>query len=120
MKNETLEDLKTKQYYIFDMDGTFADTPTGAEYHLAEPDENMIKLINCLYDNGCIIFIETGRGATLEEDFKLMTQKQLQKWGVKYHKLCFIKKPRKYLRVDDAACTPEELINRFLDGDIVE
>jgi len=120
MENETLDDLKTKQYYIFDMDGTFADTPKGANYHLAKPDENMIKLINCLYDNGCIIFIETGRGATLEEDFEPMTQKQLKEWGVKFHKLYFVKKPRRYLRVDDASCTPEELINRFLDGGIIE
>jgi len=95
--------------YIVDIDGTIADTPEGDEYDKAEPDMNLIILINSFYDRGDKIIIETGRGGITGKDWKKLTEEQLKEWGVKYHELRFVQKPAKYLRIDDMCCSPEEL-----------
>jgi len=118
MNFESLNDMETKKYLIFDLDGTILNTPKGADYHLAKPDENMIKLINYLYDKGYRIVIETGRGVLHNENFVKLTRMQLKRWNIKYHILDFVRKPCNYQRVDDDSCSPEEFINQFLQGDI--
>ena len=95
--------------YIFDIDGTFTDISESlSDYTNAIPDENMIKMINYLYDQGNEIILRTGRGSTTNTDWSELTKKQLKEWGVKYHKLEFVNKPAKYLIIDDMAVSPRE------------
>ena len=90
--------------YIFDIDGTIADTPE-KDYYKAEPDEAMINLVNMLYDEGHKIIICTARGTGRHKDFRPITRTQLKRWGVKYHKLMF------GIIVSDKVVTPEEFLN---------
>lgn len=90
--------------YIFDIDGTIADTPE-KEYDKAEPDEAMIALVNMLYDQGNHIKIITARGTGSGIDWREITCKQLKKWGVKYHQLIFGR------IVSDKTILPEEFLN---------
>ena len=92
----------------FDIDGTLADTES-RKYDKAEPDENMIKLLNMLHDKGNTIFIVTARGASSGIDWKTTTEYQLKKWGVKYDKL-IMGYPRD-LFIDDATLRPDEFLN---------
>jgi len=98
--------------YIFDIDGTITDWKEEDHKNYYEdniiPNMDMIKTINILYDRGHPIWFVTGRGAISGIDWKEETENQLKHWGVKYHKLKFIKKPFNYLYVDDMACSPEE------------
>jgi CMP-N,N'-diacetyllegionaminic acid synthase len=98
--------------YIFDIDGTICDSK-GTDYENAVPDENMIKMINKLYDEEHTIVIMTGRGSVSGIDRKTLTLRQLKEWGVKYHQVKFIKKPREYLYVDDKCCSPDEFWNKI-------
>ena len=90
--------------YIFDIDGTIADTHD-KEYHKAEPDEAMIGLVNMLYDEGHKIIIITARGTGSNRDFRIITKNQLKIWGVKYHRLIFGR------IVSDKCISPEEFLN---------
>lgn len=102
--------------YIFDIDGTISDWKVEDHTQYTEdnliPDENMIKIINTLYDKGHEIWFLTGRGSITGIDWREETEKQLKNWGIKYHRLEFIKKPRDYLYIDDLACSPEEFLNK--------
>ena len=105
-----------KKVYIFDIDGTICDWKEEDHKNYYEdniiPDENMIKIINYLYDNDHPIWFVTGRGAITGIDWREETEKQLKNWGVKYDKLKFIKKPLNYLYIDDKGCSPEEFLNK--------
>lgn len=105
-----------KTCIILDIDGTIADCVGETsiyDFSNVIPDENMIRAINILYDKGHRIIILTGRGSFTGIDWKEITEKQLESWGLKYHELRFIKKPLKYLYVDDCACSPEEFWHRI-------
>jgi trehalose-6-phosphatase len=91
----------------FDIDGTIADT-SGNDYEKSEPDENIIKLVNMLHDQGHVIFIITARGASSGINWKDITEYQLRKWGVKYDKL-IMGYPRD-LFIDDATLRPDEFV----------
>lgn len=107
--------MTDKTTYIFDIDGTLDDPNEEniiKDYTNVTPDENMIKIVNYLYDQGHEIILMTGRGGNTGIDWKDITKKQLKEWGLKYHELRFIKKPEKYVYVDDMACSPEEFLNR--------
>jgi hypothetical protein len=91
----------------FDLDGVICSTKKNY-YHLSKPIKKNIKKINSLFDKGFIIKIFTARfmGRSKENvavarsrGFN-MTQKQLTKWGVRYHKLIF-GKPSYHLFIDD-------------------
>jgi len=90
--------------YIFDIDGTIADTPE-KEYDKAEPDEAMIALVNMLYDQGHHIIIITARGTSSGIDWEVVTKNQLKKWGVHYHELIF------GMIISDKVITPEDFLN---------
>jgi len=92
--------------YFFDIDGTIADT-FEKEYDKAEPDEAMIALVNMLYDQGHKIFMVTARGTGSGIDYRDLTEKQLKKWGLRYHKLFF------GIIVTDWARTPEVFLNEM-------
>ena len=110
----TMEYNNGLQTYIFDIDGTFCDYISDkGDYSKVEPDENMIKIINYLYDKGHPIVIETGRGGNSGIDWKEITEKQLKEWGVKYNELKFVKKPWIYTRVDDRSKSPSQFLEEL-------
>ena len=107
---QTINDIHNgkKKTIWFDIDGTLTSTLDG-HYELAEPDEAMITLLNMLYDKGCEIYIFTARGASSGTNWRDITKKQLEKWGIQYHKL--IVGYRKDLYIGDETMTPEEFLN---------
>jgi hypothetical protein len=88
--------------YCFDLDGTLC-TNTNGDYKNAEPFLKRIKIVNELHENGNKIIIDTARGATTGIDWLELTTKQLNDWGVKYHKLYVGKKLHYDIIVDDKA-----------------
>jgi len=90
--------------YIFDIDGTLCSTE-GKDYFNAEPDEAMIALVNMLYYQGHYIKLFTARGTTSKIDYRKQTEKQLKRWGVKYHELDF------GWIISDYVTTPEEFLS---------
>jgi trehalose-6-phosphatase len=91
----------------FDIDGTIAST-SGTNYYSAEPNEDIIKLINMLYDRGCNIYIITARGSGSGINWRKTTEDQLSLWGVKYHKL--IMGYRRDMYVGDEVLRPDEFL----------
>lgn len=88
--------------YCFDLDGTLC-TNTNGDYKNAEPFLKRIKIVNELHKNGNKIIIDTARGATTGIDWLELTTKQLNDWGVKYHKLYVGRKLHYDIIVDDKA-----------------
>ena len=84
--------------YCFDIDGVICST--NCEYKDAIPNENVITMINKLYDAGNEIIINTSRGYKSKKDWRDLTTKQINNWGVKYHKLLFTK-PAADFYIDD-------------------
>lgn len=79
---------------VLDIDGTLCNNTNG-EYEKAKPFQNMIDVVNNMYDNGDRIIIHTARGGGLFDGkigmintkWYAFTQNQLDSWGVKYHEL---------------------------------
>lgn len=69
-----------------DIDNTLCFTQ-GNDYALSKPWPEKIAKINKLFDEGNEITIWTSRGNTSGLDHYNLTVEQLQRWGVKYHKL---------------------------------
>ncbi|MDQ7816758.1 MAG: hypothetical protein RDU14_06990 [Melioribacteraceae bacterium] len=92
--------------YCFDIDGTICTNMDG-DYANAEPFNNVIEKINRLYEEENIIYFYTARGATTGIDWREVTEIQLKKWKVKYHKL-FFGKPTADLYIDDKCINIKE------------
>ena len=96
-----------KKILCFDLDNTICTTK-GRNYSKSKPKTKVINLINNLYDEGYFIKILTARymgrtGDNLLKAKKMgykMTNSQLKKWGLKFHKL-FLSKPSFDVYVDD-------------------
>ena len=85
------------------------------DYSKSVPDERRIDILNKLYDNNNIITMWTARGSLTGIDWYDITKKQLDDWGVKYHKLV-MGKPYYDLFIDDKTMTTLEqvdLINKI-------
>jgi quercetin dioxygenase-like cupin family protein len=87
--------------YSFDIDGVICDDLRG-DYLKSKPRQEIIEKINQLYDQKNTIIIFTGRGSKTGIDWKEITQKQLDSWGLKYHEIYF-NKPVADIFVDDKA-----------------
>ena len=80
--------------FCFDIDGVICNNTWG-EYDKAKPILKSINKINQLYDSGNTILLFTARfmGKNNESEIEAhlegyeFTKKQLDSWGVKYHKL---------------------------------
>ena len=83
-----------------DIDETICMSPDDRDYAKAKPIEKNIDKINKLYDEGNTITYWTARGTGSGIDWRDVTEKQFDKWGVKYHDLKF-GKPIYDLFVDD-------------------
>lgn len=96
--------------YCIDVDGTLCDETCDFGYEYAQPNQEMIDFVNCLYDEGHTIKIFTARGQCTGIDQEQFTKEQLREWGVKYHE--YHKKTAADFYVDDKAVTPEEFLKR--------
>jgi histidinol phosphatase-like enzyme len=90
-----------------DIDGTIAFTE-GADYPNARPNNVVIEKINKLYIKGHEIIYWTARGATSGIDWTELTEKQLEEWGVKYHKIQ-MGKPRYDVFICDKALNVKDI-----------
>ena len=93
--------------FCFDLDNVICNTE-GTDYSISVPHKEVIEKINSLYKNNNKILIFTARymgrnnenvDMAIKQGFD-STEKQLKKWGVKYHKLIF-GKPVYDVYVDD-------------------
>jgi hypothetical protein len=83
-----------------DIDETICVTPPSREYNKSRPITENIGKINELYDEGHQITYWTARGTTTGVDYRELTKKQFEQWGVKYHELHF-GKPVYDIFIDD-------------------
>jgi len=101
---------KDRKSYGFDIDGTITLYDAKGDYEESIPNKEMVERINKLYDEGHYITITTSRGHSrgTREILLKQAEKQLKKWGVKYHRLV----PKTYYDhfVDDSAITPEDFL----------
>ena len=108
----------------FDIDGVLCDQVEG-EYSEAKPHQDMIDMLNRLYDRGYRIILHTSRfmgraksnPAEAERIGRDFTEKQLAGWGVRYHEL-WMGKPRYTFVIDDRSVFYNEdptRIENFLD-----
>jgi quercetin dioxygenase-like cupin family protein len=88
----------SKKYFI-DMDNTLCFT-TGNDYINSKPIKERIRYINKLKEEGNSITIWTARGSTTGIDYKELTEKQLQEWGINYDNF-LIGKPSYDIYIDD-------------------
>lgn len=93
--------MNKQKIIAFDLDDVICFRPDEYEdlgpskYLHCQPHEEVVKLVNSLYDDGYKVIIYTARGMTqfagniIEIYSKLynLTNEQLKSWGVKYHQL---------------------------------
>ena len=82
-----------------DIDNTICKTDE-TNYENEKPIPERIKKINRLYDEENTIVYWTARGTGSGIDWRDITEKQFEEWGVKYHELKF-GKPVYDLFIDD-------------------
>ncbi len=86
--------------FVFDIDGVIAKIQKDLDYGQSEPNEEMVRIINRLYDLGNYIVLFTARGYVTGKDWSEVTKEQMQRWGLKYHELKF-GKPNADYYIDD-------------------
>ena len=97
---EYLKIINGNKRFVFDIDGVIASFREGLDYAAASPNEEMIRIINELYDMGNKIILFTSRGYVTGIDWKVVTKEQMKRWGLKYHELHF-GKPNADYYIDD-------------------
>ena len=98
-----------------DIDHTICDVDAGPDYldySGAMPWHSNINKINHLYDDGHVIVYWTARGSGTGQDWRELTEKQFEEWGVKYHKL-ILKKPLYNIFIDDRNINTDDFFNDF-------
>ncbi len=96
-------------YYV-DIDETICVSPKDRDYSKASPIIKHIDKINELYEDGNTIIYWTARGTGSGIDWRAVTEKQFENWGVKYHKLMF-GKPIYDLFIDDKNISSDRFFN---------
>jgi CMP-N-acetylneuraminic acid synthetase len=91
-----------------DIDGVLATIVPSDRYEQAEPIQSAIASVNKLYDAGHEIVLFTARGSATCLDWRAVTERQMQLWNVRYHRLLF-GKPAADIYVDDRALVPAQL-----------
>ena len=92
----------------FDIDNVICKTNHIKDYSKSKPIKKNIKIVNEAYNKGFIIILYTARYmgrckgnlTKVKKQIKPLTLKQLNSWGVRYHKIYF-GKPSFDLFVDD-------------------
>jgi len=85
-----------------DIDETICEIPEeyGRDYSKAIPIVENVEKCNRHYDHGDTVVYWTARGATSGIDWREVTEKQFEEWGVKYHELR-LDKPYYDIFIDD-------------------
>ena len=96
-----------KMIYCFDLDGTLCRTE-GSNYENSVPIQERIDIVNHLYDEGHVIYIETARGSFSGVDWHSFTCSQLYEWGIKYNKLRTGTKFHADVFIDDKGLSDKE------------
>lgn len=91
--------------YVIDIDGTICTQEI--DYSKAKPIMERIEKINQLHAEGNEIILHTARGYETRIDWLKVTENQLEKWKVKYHKL-IMNKPSADVYIDDKAINSEK------------
>jgi len=105
----------------FDLDDTICfrnnDEGGGVEkYHACKPVPHMVDIVNECYDKGHEVVIYTARGMSVFKgnrdeiihNLYDLTREQLERWGIKYHKLV-MGKLHYDLLVDDKVLNVEDV-----------
>lgn len=100
--------INGKKTYVFDIDGVIAGLTSDLQYDTAGPIVDNISVLNALYDLGHRIVLFTARGSETGIDWSEVTERQMKKWGVKYHELRFGKPAADYY-IDDRFIDIEQL-----------
>ena len=95
-----------------DIDHTICETDTSLDYEQAVPWKENIDKVNQLFDDGHTIVYWTARGSGTGIDWRDVTEKQFEKWGVKYHKL-ILKKPLYNIFIDDRNINTDNFFENF-------
>ena len=93
-----------------DIDETICTKTEDLNYANAKPIPERINKINNLFNEGNTIIYWTARGTVSGIDWREVTERQFNEWGVKYHNLMF-GKPAYDLFIDDKNINSE----RFFD-----
>ncbi|MGF7143663.1 CMP-N-acetylneuraminic acid synthetase [Anaerotaenia torta] len=110
---EYLRIISGNRRFVFDIDGVIAKIQQNNDYGSSEPNSEMIRVVNLLYDSGNYIVLHTARGYVTGIDWRDITIRQLGAWGLKYHELHF-GKPNADYYVDDKMMDMNRLMSMFL------
>ena len=100
-----------------DIDETICETPENRDYSLATPIEKNIDQINEIYEmEDYHIVYWTARGSGTGIDWREVTEKQFEEWGVKYHELK-LGKPHYDLFIDDKSINSVQFFRDTGDDD---
>jgi hypothetical protein len=118
-----------KKTIAFDLDDVLCTRTSNQgkieKYHTCSPVKSMVEVVNNCYNDGNIIVIYTARGMTgfngnvseIYSNLYNLTLKQLNDWGIKFHKLV-MGKLHYDLLIDDKAINSigadNKTINKFL------
>jgi len=105
-----LKIISGKHRFVFDIDGVIAKIQKDNNYSCAEPNTEMISLINKLYQMGNEIILYTARGYVTGIDWRDVTVNQLKNWGLCYHELHF-GKPNSDFYIDDKMIGMDQLMD---------
>ena len=95
-----------------DIDHTICNVDNLLDYTDAEPWQDNIDKVNQLYDDGHRIVYWTARGTGTGLDWREITEKQFEEWGVKYHEL-ILKKPLYDVFIDDRNMNTTDFFDNF-------
>ena len=102
-----MNNLHALKTFCFDLDDTLCKT-NGCDYDNSQPYIERINLVNKLYNEGHTIFIDSAMGSGTGIYWTEKTKKQLDSWGLKYHKVRCGRKFAADIYVDDKAFNSED------------
>lgn len=97
--------------FCFDFDGTLC-TNTEGEYESAEPFYDRIALVNKLFEDGNKIIIFTARGTVTGIDWRPLTLRQIEDWGIHFTEL-ILGKPFAHQYIDDRGISDLDFFKRI-------
>lgn len=110
--SQYLKIMQGNNRFVFDIDGVIAQFDSELDYEHAKPNDKMVQVIQKLYEAGNYIVLHTARGYVTGVDWREVTEKQMERFGLPYHELHF-GKPNADYYVDDKMMDMEKLLQLF-------
>lgn len=113
-----------KKHFCLDVDNTITLWDDNRDYENFKPDQQMVDMINALYDDGHHITLFTARGMKSVGPGRIAAEivpslvKNLEKIGLKYHEL-MTHKPLYDWLIDDKTMNPQEFKDAFLNDSLL-